>query len=67
MSNYNKYQKTIYVTEENEYIADEIRKETAATGKGFGFLCLEAYAVKNKLKVPEHKTKADRSRERMKV
>jgi hypothetical protein len=66
MSEYNKYQKTIYVTMENEYIADAVREETRTTGKGFGFLLLEAYAVKNKLKVPEHKTKADRSRERAK-
>jgi hypothetical protein len=66
MSNYNQYQKTIYITEDNEYIAEAVREEQKQTGKGFGFLLLEAYAVKNKLKIPEHKTKADRSRERAK-
>lgn len=66
MSAYNKYQKTIYITDENKYIDNAVREESRQTGKGFGFLLLEAYAVKNNLKVPVHKTKADRSRERKK-
>lgn len=62
MSAYNKYQKTIYITDENEYIADAAREESKKSGKGFGFLLLEAYAFKNNLDLPKHISKGDRKR-----
>ena len=64
MSNYNRNQKTYYVTDENQYIYDELIKEAEETGKGTGFLLFEAYAIKNGLKVPEYQSKGDKSKKR---
>lgn len=59
MSNYNRNQKTVYVTENTQYIYDELIKEAEATGKGTGFLLLEAYAITRKLKLPVYVGKGD--------
>lgn len=59
MSNYNRNQKTVYVTENTQYIYDEVLKEAESTGKGTGFLLLESYAITRKLKLPEYISKGD--------
>ena len=64
MSNYNRNQKTYYVTDENRYIYDALIEESERTKKGTGFLLFEAYAIKNKLKAPVYTSKGDKSKKR---